>query len=245
MFKRTVLFILLVICSIFSFPARAQEQNTVIEYGQSVTGKITNKNFEVAFDFKAKKGDVFIIEMNAVDTLEFATPQIIVLNSDGDVQGDSTGSFGYGSAFFAGEMAKDETLTVLATRRNGRSGEGTGDFTLSLTTPTVLKVGESFQDSATSKKPKYYLINKGKTDLNLSYKKTSGDFSPEISLNVINGSFGLTSLVSLGGKYLTNVQTQVADTTGIYIVKVAEAAFDFNFKEVTVKYELQVNELKS
>jgi hypothetical protein len=244
MLKRIILFGLISIFAIFCLPAKAQDKNPIIEYGKTVSGKITNKSFEVPFDFTAKKGEVFIIEMNSADSSAFASPEIIVLNSDGDVQGDSTGTFGYGSAFFVGAMTKDETITILATRHDGRSGDGTGDFTLNITKPETLKAGVPLQDSDTNKGTKYYLINKSKADMNLTYRKSSGDFSPEVSLNTINDSFGLTSLFSLQGKYLTNAQAQLPDTQGIYIVKVAEAAFDLYFNEAKVTYELQIDEIK-
>lgn len=243
MFKRFVTFVSLFVLTACFVAVEAQDATTLIEYGQSVSGNITNKSFEVAYEFEVKKGDVFIIEMTSDDASEFTSPQIILLNSDGDVEGDSSGNYGYGEAFFVGEMGKDDTLTILATRADGRSGDGVGDFKLTVINPTLLSTGELLQDSVTSGTAKYYRINKGSSDMNLTYEKSSGSFSPEVSINVISESYGLNTLVTLAGEYLTHVETQLPDIEATYIVKVDEAAFDFNFNEVTAKYELQLNEV--
>ncbi|MCA0452771.1 MAG: hypothetical protein LCI00_02200 [Chloroflexi bacterium] len=242
MFRRFAVMVSLLILASAFVAVEAQDDISTIGYGQTVNGTITNKNFEVSFDFEGKKGDVFIIEMTSDDASEFTKPQIIVLNSEGDVEGDSSGNYGYGEAFFAGQMSQDDTLTILATRADGRSGEGVGDFTLSVINPTLLNTEELLEDSVTSGKAKYYRIDKVDNELSLTYRKSSGEFSPEVSVNVISESYGLNTLVTLAGDYLTNVETQLPDIEGTYIVKIDEAAFDYNFKEVSAKFELQLND---
>lgn len=240
MLKRTILFTLISVLCVFSLPAKAQE-NAVIAYGQKVTGEVTNKKFEIPFDFKGKKGDVFIIEMKSDSSSDFASPEIVVLNSNGDVEGDSKANASYGSTFFIGQISKDDTFTILASRADGRSGDGAGSFSLSLYTPVQLKLGEAMKDTSTSAISKYYLIKKDKGDMSLTYKKSSGKFSPEVSINVSNDTYGLDKLVSLAGDDLFEVQTKLPDQQGWYIVKVSEALFDFNFTEINATYQLQID----
>jgi len=218
------------------------QDTTTIEYGQQVSGEITDRNFEVPFDFEGKEGDVLIAEMKPVDSLgDLNSPELILINSEGDTVADTSGSFSFGGALLAVQLPTNDTYTILASRSDGRAGDSVGEFTLALINPTILKPKESLTGTASSAEgATYYMIESGKAPYNLSYQKLDGEFSPEVSVNVINEEGGLSSVINLNGSFLSNVQVSIPESEVPIIVKISEAAFDFNFDEVTAEYELLI-----
>lgn len=242
MFSRIILFALIFIFSVFSLPAKAQEQHRLIEYGQTVNGNISDKDFEVKYDFNAKKGEVFVIEMKTKDRSTLAKPQIIIVASNGDVIADASSNVALGSAYLVGQKMVDDTVTIIATRKDGRSGDGIGDFTLNLISPTLLNVDVPIKETIINNISQYYRINVGTSALKLSYMKFDNGFSPEVSINVINDTHGLTSIISLSGKALSSIQTDLPMDEGIYIVKIGKNDFNLNVDEAEVKYQFLLSE---
>ncbi|MCC6896949.1 MAG: hypothetical protein IT321_29290 [Anaerolineae bacterium] len=222
--------------------ANAQNGNETIEYGQTVTGEITNRNFEIPFDFTGSEGDVIIIEMSPVDDLgDLNSPQIILLNEDGDVVGDTSGSFSFGSTLFTTQLENDGTYTILATRSDGRAGDSVGEFTLALINPERLEANSPLEGSISSSGgSNYYLVEVEGSDIAFKYSKTDGEFAPDISVNVINDYYGLDSIITLNGDALSDAQVALPSRPNLFIVKVSEALFDFNFETVSADYEVTV-----
>lgn len=122
-------------------------ENT-IAYDSSVTGTITNAQYEVDYTFEGTAGDIVTIEMNAtsgdLDTyLVLLGPDQRILQINDDAN-PSTGSFD--SALIGYTLPSTGTYTVVATRFDGSNGSTTGDFELILssgslptntTTPTI------------------------------------------------------------------------------------------------------------
>lgn len=235
------IFILLVIALSFAFPATAQD--TTIEYGQTVTGEITNREFEVPFDFEGSEGDVLIILMAAVDTLgDLNSPEIILLDEEGEIIGDTSGAFSINGALLAIELPASGNYTILASRVDGRAGDSVGEFTLELINPPALTLGEPMTDTISSEgRSNFYVIHNDGTDMTLSYSKQEGDFSPQLGINVINEDYDLRSVVSVGGGELVTATVNVPTTNDLYVVSLEEALFDFNFDEVTADYELTLS----
>jgi hypothetical protein len=226
-----------------AFSTVAQDEST-IEYGQLVTGEITNREFEIPYTFTGKGGDVILITMSAVEALgDLNQPEIILLDGEAEIIADTSGAFNVGGALLAIQLPGDDTYTILATRNDGRAGDSVGEFTLELINPPTLVVGEPLNDTISSDgRDAYYVIENNTAGLVLSYQRQDGDFAPQIAVNFISDDFDLSPVSFMGGDELERGEINVPTSEDFYIVNVGEALFDFNFSEVTADYELELRE---
>lgn len=231
------LFVLLAFVSI----AYAQD-STPIEYGEVVTGEITNQSYEVNYTFTGKAGEIVIAEMAPVDTLgDLNSPQVLILDSDFEVIGDSSQIFNFGVATVMLELPDDGEYNIIATRTDGRSGDSLGEYTLELILPQILADGDETTGSVSSEGRNQYFAVQLEADGVLQYAKTDGDMFPQITVKILGTS---TEVFTLSGEALDYAiaGTLAANTT--YVVEVGEALFDFNFTEVTADFTLSTANTK-
>lgn len=242
--KTLIVFSLMLMALLCAASLVSGQDVDTIEYGESVTGELTDREFEIAYEFTGSEGDVIVIYMAAVDTLgDLNRPELLLLNSENDVVADTADAFTIGEILLAAELEAEDTYTILATRQDGRAGDSVGEFTLDLIKLPVLELDKEVSETISSEdSDQYYAIRSDSSTLVLSYLKLSGTFSPMISINVINDEAGLDEVVVLQGSALERAAVNVPSEPGLYIVTVGEAPFDFNFNEVEAEYELMLVE---
>lgn len=225
---------------IFFVSAAQTQDGTPVEYGQVMTGEITNQAYEVPYNFSGNQGDVIVILMKPVDPLgDLSSPEIILLDKNSNLIADTSGSFSISAALLAIELPSSDSYTVLASRADGRAGDSVGEFILEIIKLEELIADEVFKDTISSEgRENFYLVRNEGASFTLSYEKVAGEFAPQISVNRIDENHGLTQVVGLFGEDLTKGSVNIPLDSGIYIINVAEALFDFNFEEVTADYNL-------
>lgn len=215
--------------------------DTPIEYGQTLTGEITNRNFEVPYVFSGAEGDVIVVEMAAVDRGgDLDRPDIILLDGEGELLADTSESYSFGEILLATILPADGEYIILATRADGRAGESVGEYTLRLLKPPVLNVGEPIEDTAINTTSNFYTVISDGSALAIAYDKSAGEFFPQVSINRINEEYGLSDVVSMSGEEFEKGQIYLPAGEGVYIITVSEAAFDFNFEDVQADYTLEL-----
>ena len=244
MMRRAFTTIFLVLTLVFVLPVMAQDGGTTIEYGQVVTGEITNENFEIPYKFTGDTGDVIVVEMKQIEPLgDLNSPSVILLDTTSKVLG--VGEAGFGDVVFVARLPSSGEYTVLATRSDGRAGDSVGEFSLRLLKPPVLNANEPVQDMVTSNTVNYYIVDVPGT-FAISYQKTAGDFHPAITVNSVNEENQLEEVASLSGDFLIHgtvgVETESAIAAEVYIVVVEEALWDFNYEEVTADYTITLTQ---
>lgn len=219
----------------------AQDDDSVIEYGSRTKGEITNRNFEIEYQFEGTSGDIVAIQVIPDDAFSgLSNVVIILLDEDFNVIEDVSGSLATTSLFY--RLRENAQYNIIVSRRNGRSGDAQGAYTLLLTKIDLLRVGERITGSATTDTTSFYAVI-ADTVADLIYEKTGGTFAPNISINIIKEGFGdnnLTKVVSLEGDELERVAVRIPRPGILYIISVGEALFDFNFTEKTVLYSLEL-----
>lgn len=240
MFKRAMLLLMIGLLSLTLAPLFAQDDD-MIAYGDTVSGEVTNANFEVPFRFEGAAGDVIVVEMTDPEGIlgEFSSPAILLLGTDGLLLGSVSTSFS-GEVSLVARLPSDGVYTLLASRTDGRSGTGVGAFNLTLILPEVLTLGSEAKGSLTDDDTRYYAyVPDGAFELR--YRKTGGDFSPTVQVNLIN-SGELQPVAILEGKGLSGGSLIVEPSSGaLYIITLSEALFDFNFQTVTADFTLAVS----
>lgn len=220
-----------------------------IEYGDTVSGEITNREFEIPFDFEGSDGDIIIIEMQPVDLLgDLNRPEILLLDEKGDIVADTSQSYSYRGALLALELPDDGLYTILASRADGRAGDSVGEFNLILTNPVELVIGEPIEgtvrnsSASGSANTAYYAIQGDEIEpLILAYERTDGEYAPEIALNRINEDYALEAIASLSGDELVSGTITLPDSDDIFIVSLGRSLFSYNFDEIIAEYELTLS----
>jgi len=240
---RLLLVLLLVGLALGSGIAQAQGGAELLEYGQSVTGELSNQKFEFAYTFTGKAGDVIIIEMAETDSeSDLDNPAIFLLDSNSEVIGTAEGAGG--RVVFAAELPDAGTYTILATREGGRGGESVGPYRLTLLQPPLLVVGEPVTATADSREVSYFAIRVD-GPFALSYVKQGGDFNPEISVNQIEDN-ELRAVAAVSGKALASslLRLEPEDGQTVFIVKAARQLFDIILGEATADFSLELQSME-
>lgn len=128
--------------------------------------------------------DVVRIAVDPENSSEFRNPGVLLLNADYDVIAEAFDS--YDVSLFH-EIVEDGLYYILATRSGGRSGDGVGQFYLSLSHVPLMRDGQELCESTTDKSANYYAV-KASDDFDISYGFISGSFRPKVSINRIKGS---------------------------------------------------------
>jgi hypothetical protein len=210
-----------------------------ISYGETISGEITNAAFEVPFTFTGAADDIVVIRMVPVELYgDLDEPSVILLDSNNGVVGSVDR---FGDVTFATVLPADGEYTILATRANGRAGDAVGEFKLTLLNPQVLNTGDSVSGTITSEETNFYAV-RGLPRFTVNYELTGGDFHPELTVNLIDRNSLDEQAVLFGAQMVAGSVTIVADPTlgDVYIIKLAEALFDFNFNTVSADYTLTV-----
>lgn len=213
-----------------------------IVYGDTVTGEITNRDYEVLYTFEGSADDIVIAEMEALTfDSELSSPAILLLNSENDVVADTTETFSIRGALLVAELPADDTYTLIATRADGRGGTDQGEYWLRLSEVPVLEAGSNVDALiATDDPANYVAVRQGDEPLRLTYEKTDGEFAPEITVNRIEGS-SLESVISLTGDELQEATVSLPNGAGLYVIAVTESLFSFSFEPEDAKYRLSID----
>jgi hypothetical protein len=224
--KKALLVLLLAFGVVFA--AQAQE---ALKDGVGVEGEISNDTPSVNYSYEGEAKQILVLQLKPADILgDYDRPKVVVTAPDGSevVEYDS-----FGRLQLVVELPVDGTYTITVTREDS---ESVGKYTVTAFKPVTLAIGEAVQDTITNEEIKYY-VYRGDADFNLSFVRT-GTFAPEVSVNVL-ATFLVGTLDSVGGAYgVSKAEIGTFDGGNLYIIKVAEALFDFNFSTVTAEYSL-------
>lgn len=234
---------MLALALIFLLPAfSAAGQASTIEYGQTITGEITNSRFEVEYTFSGSAGDVIVVQMSRTTTTGgLENPEIVLLDSQNELLASTARSFAYARAVLYAELPASGSYVILATRRDGRSGTSVGEFELSLLRPEVISLAKSVNGTISSEGESQYYVVVPEKEFEISYQKTDGDMFPQVVIGTLDPSTGgLSQAAVASGGALTKASFGVFEGGMPYVVVISRAPFDFSFDEVTADYILMV-----
>ena len=126
--------ILLSLFVLMAFPLMvfAQEGGT-IGYDQTITGELSNDNYEINYQFEGRSGDIILIAMNATSQDPRLDSYLSLLGTDGqEIAFDDDGGGNLNSLIGPVNLPADGTYTVVATRFQQSEGGSTGTFELTV-----------------------------------------------------------------------------------------------------------------
>ena len=241
--KQIILVVTLLTILTIGLPVAAQDGgdgDNVIEYGETVTGEVTNREFEVEYSFTGSASDIIVVLMTRSDGSELDSPALIVLNEDFEVL---TSKDSYASVTVIYELPEDGQYYLLASRRDGRAGESSGTYELTLLNPRELTIDEPLEASANYEDEQYFVIRSAQ-DFSLQYTHNSGLFAPRINVSIINEESGSLDVIAamegsrLGSGQL-NVNTSELDA-GIFIIYTSRSSvYEYYSGEALADFTLE------
>ncbi len=187
---------LLVLAFVMIAPSLAQ--NSTLTYGDTVTGEITNENYEVPYTFEGAEGDVIVVEMTMLE--EGLDPFLQLKNAEGEIISfNDDGGIGLNSVMGPFVIPADGTYTIVATRYMQADGGSAGSFELTLNRTEITTIALNEQVTVTldaeNTRVAFMYSNEGENILHLMGTTTLPEDSiPQMHIEVTDeGGNGLTS----------------------------------------------------
>lgn len=212
--------------------------DNAIAYGETLTGELDNRDFEIEYGFIGEEGDVVIIQMQSPELggpMEY--PALMLLDTEAAVVGSDDN---YGSVILVYKLTQSGEYTIIATRRDGRAGTSIGEYNL-----TLLKaqdaLGQNLSGKVDNETVVFYVVDTS-APFTVNYTR-EGDFYPEIAINITDNGVPET-VASIAGK--VNGGSLFIDPkalgSDLVLIRIAEAPFDYNFDIVTADVTIEVNQ---
>jgi hypothetical protein len=212
-----------------------------IQFGQPVTGTLTNDQYEFHYTFTGQRGQVILVEMKAASSSSNVfSPVLILLSPEGKTIADTSDAFSFQETLLATELPTDGTFTIVATRADGAKGKSVGDFMLELILPKTLTLDNPISDQVTRAGGDAYYVASADTPFHITYTKQEGAFFPQVSVNRIDSQLSsLNEVALLSGVEFTAGTLDKLDADTTYIVAVGESPLDYSEDDVTATYTLE------
>ena len=167
-------------------PAAAQLEGQPISNGDSVTGKITNVDFDVLYSFEGKAGDVVEIEMLSVGEAGF-DPYLYLTTPENNILARNDDYYDLNARIVA-RLPADGTYVIVATRLGERSGSGEGNFELHLQQIPVAAAGQVLEGSASygERPPTHVIVLEQSGLYTLTYTQVRGSYYPALIVSWVN-----------------------------------------------------------
>lgn len=236
--KRLGMLIAVLLALTLTGPALAQGGETPIAYGDVVEGEITDRQFEVAYRFTGEAGDMLFIHLIPEESSELYEPSLILLDAENSLL---TSIEGWYEASLLVALPADGDYTLLASRTGGRTGEGTGNYTLILSEVVNLAEVGSLEDEMTSEETRLYAIP-ADAPFTLEFERLSGDFSPELTINQLTDYGELDLVGTLFGFTLRKgavlIEPDPEQPVDFYFVQLGMSMWDWSYEAGSSQYRL-------
>lgn len=217
-------------------------QGNALQYGDVVDGEITNEAFEVEYTFTGSANDVVIIRMwseGFENTLSL--PALALATAENQLLGSTTDHNSILDATLVATLPADGDYKILATRVDGSASQTVGTFKLSVLKPEALTPGQPVTGSISSEDVAFYRVE-AEGPFVLTYQRTGGTFSPEVSVNTVSDIGEAESQALLSGTIVRAGSLDIdPGGPGQFIVVLQQALWDFNFEVVSAEYSLTLN----
>ncbi len=222
-----------------------QVRQQTLQYGETVTGEITDVAYEAGYTFTGTAGDVIVAEMRSLDRSllnALIAPNLILRDPDNNVIVNTAATYPIDDSTLIARLPQDGDYLLIATREAGPNGGSIGAFSLSLKlaqrlpTDTILN-----QDIAVSDGPIYYSADADEP-VTLHFRREAGDYAPRVSLNEIDVETGrLVSLAYGGGANAREFCLVTQSEQDVVVIALEPDDNVFAFEDVNLVFALHIS----
>lgn len=238
---RYTILTLVTFCAVLLFPAAVSLAQERIEYGQVIHDTLTETDSEFRYGFIGNADDVVLIELTADELFgKLNSPILILTDSQGNEIANTTGNFSFKEAQLVTQLPSMQSYVLIVTREGGATGESLGAFTLKLKLLDTLTLDEPISISLKSSDPTGYYVVAVDEPFDLYYRKTGGDFAPQITLYALAEQGQLNLMAALYGPSLTTGMLGTFADQQIYILTIGEGFEDFHFDDISATLQIRL-----
>ncbi len=204
--------------------AFAQRQDIALAYGDSAAGEITNQNFEAVYTFKGQKDEVVVITMSAPQdsTLD---PYLYLTDTANQVISQNDDFFNLNARIIT-RLPATATYQIIATRLGGRTGEGEGEFDVTLEVVENTDGDITLEGTAApgDEPPTHIFVLDAPGNYTVTYTLTEGDYFPALVLEKVNAEeFYNEEIATVGGNGLQSATMTLAlEADQLYILSIQD-----------------------
>lgn len=184
--RSTTIMILILLLSVGISLTRAQSTTTPIAYGDTVTGEITNANFEDLYTFEASAGDIISIAM--VRGSDEGLDGYLYLTTIDNEQVAFNDDYSNTNPRIVTRIPADGTYQIVATRYGERTGSSEGSYSLTLETVQVGQLDVTLEGKAVEGQaaPIHVFAPETAGVYTVSYRHIEGEYFPTVSIYEIS-----------------------------------------------------------
>jgi hypothetical protein len=212
-----------------AMPLVAQREETAIAYGETVSGEITNRNFDALYTFSGEADDIVLIQMTRDESADF-DPYLYLTTPDNQILAQNDDYYNLDSRIIA-RLPADGDYVIVATRRGERSGSGQGGFQVSLETVRAASPGTTLEGRAVySEAPPTHVLYPGESGVfTIRYNHVRGDYFPGLVISkVTEGSYYEEDVAQLHGRGLRGGElTLEFERDAIYVLSIEQNYYDY------------------
>lgn len=151
----------------------------VLAYGDTVTGEITNREFEQIYTFEGAADDFVTVTMTRTRDDADLDPYLYLTTLENDILAQSDDDYFSLNALIIAKLPADGTYQIVATRNGGRSSTSSGPYSL------ILEKGRNMQAGVVAEGS---VINDYQTgDFQFFIPETTGAYT--VTYNQVRGEF--------------------------------------------------------
>lgn len=226
--------VVVLVAALMVLPALAQDGGS-LEYGQTVSGEITEDTLEQTYTFTGSAGDLIMVEMSSNDD-NFLDPMLTLSGPDSAVIAENDDFVGL-DALIVAILPADGSYSIGAMRSD--FGDSVGGYDLSLKQADLLQPGDSAEATVFSDYEKdvpTYIVVQPETSgvWAISYEQPAGDLHASITMfDASTGDYVFDLSETTGARSGTiNVDLE----GGVpYIIAVQQSFGSFTFDDTSMQ----------
>jgi hypothetical protein len=212
-----------------ALPTLAQNEETPIAYGETISGEITNRNFDSLYIFSGEADDIVLIQMIRDESADF-DPYLYLTTPDNEIISQNDDYYNLDSRIIA-RLPADGDYVIVATRRGERTGSGQGGFQVSLESVRAASPGTTLEGRAVySEPPPTHVLYTGESGVfTVRYNHVRGDYFPGLVISkVTEGSYYEEDVAQLQGRGLRSGElTLEFERDAIYVLSIEQNYYDY------------------
>lgn len=232
----------LVIVAVFGADVHAQ---TVLDYGDTVSGSISAGDTVQRYTFDGAGGDVVIVHMRSVDrSLQnlLDAPRILLEDEAGVVIADTFALFPLDDATLMAQLPADGRYTVIATRDEQMTVPSIGNYTLTLLKADVLTAQAPIISTISTEDFGQFYVVEAASAFDLRLERLSGEFGVQITIGALNDDpLVMQDVLAVGyGRGLTRTTLGAFPAEEMILVTINQHPDDYYADFASAEYRLSL-----
>jgi hypothetical protein len=224
----------------------AQEGRTApdtLRYGDIVEGEISDRRFEVFYNFEGDANNVLVLEVVSL-TDDFDWPEVVLFSNENEILADSNEFVSVNRSTIAAILPYSGTYQIMVGRDDGRFGDGEGEYQVRVLQPATLTPGVTIPGVAQKAADLNFYAVRQPEVFSVYYEVAGGELNPELKAYRVDTESGQLRLAAtITGNEVVNVAIGLdGATSDLHMITVGDSIYAtaYNNRIETADYRLRL-----